>query len=67
MKTVKINSLVNFRQYNTCMRMIITFTYHPLGLSLVFVEEVERFDTQHPGNANDSSNHQNHMNVALEE
>ena len=45
---------------------ITAFSYHPLQLSLMFVEEVERFDTEHPGNANDSNNHQNHMNVALE-
>ena len=44
----------------------ITVTYHSPGLSLVFVEEIERFDTEHPGNANDSNDHQNHMNIALE-
>ena len=45
----------------------MVITDHSLGLSLMFIEEVERFDTQHPGNANDSNDHQNHMNVALEE
>ena len=46
---------------------IISFTYHPFRLSLVLVEEVERFDTEHPGNANNSNNHQNNMNIALKE
>ena len=32
----------------------------------MLVEEVEWFDTEHPGNANDSNNHKNHMKVALE-
>ena len=32
----------------------------------MLVEEVERFDAEHPGNANDSNNHKNHMNIALE-
>ena len=51
-----------------CMRdSSYVFTYlDPSGLPLVLVEEVERFDTEHPGNANDSNNHKNHMNVALE-
>ena len=43
------------------------FTYHPFQLPLVLVEEVERFDTEHPRDASDSNDHQNHMNVALNE
>ena len=44
----------------------IHILYHFPCLSLVLIAEVERFDTQHPGNASNSNDHQNHMNVALE-
>ena len=49
-----------------CDRSYVTVIMLTYLDPLVLVEEVEWFDTEHPGNANDSNNHKNHMNVALE-
>ena len=40
--------------------------YRPPHLPLVFVEEVERFDTEHPGDTDDHNDDQNNVNRALE-